>query len=219
MKIINDKVLLEKYVKKYSIRDYFDTKDLDFKLIEFKKGSFLTRPLEKMNYMFFVVGGSIKVQNLEESGIVHIIAKSAKFEFLGDFEFATGKNPQFYTEAMSDVVCVGLEFSKFNDILHEDVRFLNFIVKKLGNGFRNNAGLEYSYKGIDKKLLYFLKYMEPNHEIDGVERTVSALKCSRRQLQRVIARLCDENVLIKTGKGKYRLKEVADEDFWELYHD
>ncbi len=53
MKIINDKVLLEKYVKKYSIRDYFDTKDLDFKLIEFKKGSFLTRPLEKMEYMFF----------------------------------------------------------------------------------------------------------------------------------------------------------------------
>lgn len=219
MKIINDKEMLENYIVKFEIREYFDTTNLDFKLIKFEKGSFLTKPLQGMKYMLFIVSGSVKIQNLEESGVIHIVGKSGKFDFLGDCEFATGRNPQFYTLAMSDVFCVALEFSKYNEILHKDVRFLNFIVKKLGNGFRNSAGIEYSYQSVDKKLLYYLKYMEPNHEIDGVEQTVSWMKCSRRQLQRVIAKLCDEGVLIKTGKGKYSLKEVADEDFLKLYHD
>ncbi len=207
MKIINDRELLENYIDKFKIRQYFDTKELDFKLIEYKKGSFLTRPVEHMRYMLFVVSGSIKIQNFEENGIVRIVSKSNKYEFLGDFEFATGEKPQFYTEAMSDVVCVGLEFSKYNDILHSDVRFLNYIVKKLGNSFRNDTTVEYSSLSADKKLIYYLLHVEPNHEIDGVEQTVSRVKCSRRQLQRVIAAMCEDGILIKTGKGKYRLTE------------
>lgn len=32
------------------------------------------------------------------------------------------------------------------------------------------------------------------------------LRCSRRQLQRVLKKLCEENTVEKVGKGKYRLK-------------
>lgn len=95
MKIINDKELLENYIVKFEIREYFDTTNLDFKLIKFEKGSFLTKPLQGMKYMLFIVSGSVKVQNLEESGVIHIVGKSDKFDFWATASLLQGEIHSF----------------------------------------------------------------------------------------------------------------------------
>lgn len=42
--------------------------------------------------------------------------------------------------------------------------------------------------------------------LKSIEEAINYLHCSRRQLQRILKKLCDENILIKEGKGKYKIK-------------
>ena len=43
------------------------------------------------------------------------------------------------------------------------------------------------------------------HVLEGIEHATLRLRCSRRQLQRVIKDLCDQGLVVKVGKGKYQL--------------
>ena len=56
-------------------------------------------------------------------------------------------------------------------------------------------------------MLFFLKKVQADHAISSVNQAMQALHCSRRQLQRVLKKLCDEGLVVKTGRGHYRLRE------------
>ena len=42
--------------------------------------------------------------------------------------------------------------------------------------------------------------------LKSIEEATNYLHCSRRQLQRILKKLCDEGKMIKEGKGKYKIK-------------
>lgn len=48
----------------------------------------------------------------------------------------------------------------------------------------------------------------PTYELCSIESALYILHCSRRQLQRVLSKLCQEGFLLRTGKGHYRLNTV-----------
>ena len=45
----------------------------------------------------------------------------------------------------------------------------------------------------------------PDMTLTGVEKASLSLPCSKRQLLRILRTLQEEGIVIKTGKGKYRL--------------
>ena len=47
--------------------------------------------------------------------------------------------------------------------------------------------------------------LSPEHELYRISEAIYALRCSRRQLQRVLRKLADEGKIMKTGKGRYKL--------------
>ena len=210
MKLINDEKLLNEYIDKFDINSYFSTPDLRFRLIKFDKGNMITRSKSKLEYYLFIVSGSCKIYSLNAEGSIYSVAQSDGFWFCGDIEFATKEDSTFVTEAITDVYCVGLSVDECDEILHRDIKFLNFICRKLGNGYHQATLVDYSGRSLEDKLSNYLEAIAPNNEFNGVEKMVAVLKCSRRQLQRVIAKLCDEGSLEKTGKGSYRLKNGID---------
>lgn len=210
MKLINDEKLLNKYIEKFDINSYFSTPDLRFRLIKFDKGNMITRSKSKLEYYLFIVSGSCKIYSLNAEGSIYSVAQSEDFWFCGDIEFATNTEPEFVTEAISEVYCVGLPVSEYDEVLHKDIEFLNFICRKLGNGFHHSTLVDHSGRSLEEKLMNFIEIVSENHEIHGVEKVATSLKCSRRQLQRVIAKLCDNGTLEKIGKGSYRLKNGID---------
>ena len=48
--------------------------------------------------------------------------------------------------------------------------------------------------------------------LKSIEEATNYLHCSRRQLQRILKKLCDEGKMIKEGKGKYKIKG------WKFFH-
>ena len=54
-----------------------------------------------------------------------------------------------------------------------------------------------------------MKRNAPAFELNGIEAAVLQLRCSRRQLQRVLKKLCETGQVEKTGKGRYRWKKEA----------
>ncbi|MDO4460384.1 MAG: cyclic nucleotide-binding domain-containing protein [Clostridia bacterium] len=207
MKIIQDKALLQSYLEKYNIGSYFDTENLNFQLIKYDKGNMLTMTQTKLKYFLFVVAGKFKIYGINEDGSIFSVAREDKFTFLGDIEFAGGKCSEFDTEALTDVICVALSYDDYAEIFHRDVKFLNFILKKMSDSMERNSAIELPSQSIENKLINYLTIIEPSHEINGIEKTLTQLRCSRRQLQRVISKMCTEGKLIKTGKGRYVLAD------------
>ena len=64
--------------------------------------------------------------------------------------------------------------------------------KKILNHYLNENGL----------LLKYYCY----GSLKSIEEATNYLHCSRRQLQRILKKLCVEGKMIKVGKGKYKIK-------------
>ena len=67
--------------------------------------------------------------------------------------------------------------------------------KKILNHYLNENGL----------LLKYYCY----GSLKSIEEATNYLHCSRRQLQRILKKLCDEGKMIKEGKGKYRMPDSS----------
>ena len=61
-------------------------------------------------------------------------------------------------------------------------------------------------ESLQERLTAILENECSNQSFKGVEEMANRLRCSRRQLQRVLKDLCLSQVLEKTGKGEYRLR-------------
>ena len=66
------------------------------------------------------------------------------------------------------------------------------------------AKIELAVQTLEEKVLLYLNEIWPSHQITSVNAAMVSLHCSRRQLQRVLKKLCDEGVLEKNGRGSYR---------------
>ena len=208
MTVLYDDRLLESYMEKFGIRSYFDTENIDFKLLRFDRGNMLTMMQTEMKYFLFVVSGEFKIYGINEDGCSYSVARNdsgARFSFLGDVEFAGSRYSEFDTEAVTEVICVGLSYDDYYDVLHRDVRFLNFIIGRMSRRMAESSAVSLPSQSIEDKLINYLTRLSPEHEINGIEKTVTQIHCSRRQLQRVIAKMCAEGRLLKKGKGRYAL--------------
>lgn len=85
--------------------------------------------------------------------------------------------------------------------------FLRFVLARLAEKLALSSRMDVVTQTLEEKLLFYLNNVNPNHEITSISQTLQVLHCSRRQLQRLLKSLCDDNILIKKGRGCYVLKE------------
>lgn len=57
-------------------------------------------------------------------------------------------------------------------------------------------------------MINHLRYYCPGAEMNGLEHTAFRLHCSVRQLQRVLNRLEQQQIVERLGKGRYRLRRT-----------
>lgn len=205
MRVIQDETMLEHYFAGQQI--HFQKKPPVLKLIEFEKGELLNSPLQPLNQFYIIVKGSVTIYDLTEDGSIRYITKSDNETLLGDMEFSGVDKQPFYTETAEKVLCIALPFRENQDILENDPVFLRFALCQLAKKLSYSATMDAIAQTLEERVLFFLRKVQPSHEISSVNQALQPLHCSRRQLQRVLKKLCDEDLLIKTGRGCYRLKE------------
>ena len=69
-----------------------------------------------------------------------------------------------------------------------------------------------TFSDLREALLYYIRYQCPNQTITSVSQTASRLHYSLRQTQRVLQELTREGLLLRTGKGLYRLAVNGEKD-------
>jgi CRP/FNR family putative post-exponential-phase nitrogen-starvation transcriptional regulator len=204
MEYINNEKLLKKYLEQEKISEKFGSRELPFRLVRFEKGELLTSSGKRLDNLLFIARGDVRIYGISDDGRMSSVTAVGEHAMLGDAEFSRGKPSLFMTEALSEVICIAINIRDNLSALLEDACFLRFLNATLADKLEAFSRMEISMPTLEEKLLFYLKEVNPRHEVPGVERCTAELHCSRRQLQRVLKKLCDSGELIKTSKGHYR---------------
>ena len=207
MQRIRDKKQVEYWLQKGKIRGNFDTENLPFSVCRFEKGEYLTTQGGQLTELLFLIEGEVQIYGIREDGSVTPVNRHEAPVLLGDAEFVMGGASSLFTEAKSPVICAALPIEPYREKLNRDVKFLHLLLRSYAEKFHMMATLEASAKTIEERVLIYMRHVCPNGEINGIENALLQLRCSRRQLQRVLKKLCDAGTAEKIGKGKYRLTE------------
>ena len=179
-------------------------------LLMFEKGELLTHPLNPLDQFLIVIEGHIIIYSLTHEGNVRYIDRGCSGMLLGDMEFSGAIGGMLYTEAVAQVLCLSVPFQENRQALEKDPVFLRFVLSQLAGKLSLSSQIDTMEKTLSEKLLLYLRKIEPTHAIHSVNEAIQILHCSRRQLQRVLKKLCDEGVLIKSGRGCYLLAAPVD---------
>lgn len=204
MEIINHKKMVDHWVKKSGILAYFSASDLDFSLFRFSKGEYLASPDTRLEHLLFVTEGAVRVYGSRQDGSVVPVNQQSAPVMIGDIEFIRPGTP-FYALAASEVTCLAVSMQKYGQQLHGDVKFLHVLLQSYVDKLQLFAFVDAQAQTIEERVLLYLQHFCPSQELCGIEGAILQLRCSRRQLQRVLSRLCETGKLQKMGKGRYRL--------------
>lgn len=205
MEVLHSPAQLKRYLERYGIEERFATPDLQFRLLHFEKGEYLTAPYKRLDEIMFLVEGNVQIYHLRPDSGVSPVALAYPVTVFGDMEFATENLTSFYSEAMNTVLCVGLSLSRYREVLLQDSVFLFGMLHSLGNKLEKFTMLEASSQSLDGQVLFYLEHFCPQGCMHSVNAAVMHLHCSRRQLQRVLKKLCDDGRIEKQKRGTYRL--------------
>lgn len=205
MKEIRDTKKLELFFEEYRL--HFQQPPSLVKMVRFEKGELLTGPMHPLSSFYIVMEGSVSIYYIKEDGSIRYISKAGTGILLGDMEFSGIEENMYYAEAAETVICLKIPFQENRSILENDPVFLRFVLSQLAEKLSLFSRMDAVIQTLEEKLLFYLSNVEPNHEISSVSQTLQVLHCSRRQLQRVLKNLCNDNILIKKGRGCYKLKK------------
>lgn len=191
-------------------RQYFQAPPPVMRLLRFEKGEFLSRPFKKLNQFLLVVEGHIRIYDISDDSRIQGISAGGADALLGDIEFCSAAYRPFYTEAVEPVLCLAFPFAENRTALENDPVFLRFVLGQLARKLEMASHTNRFNLPLEERLLLFLESPQSGGVIRHLNDPLLHLHCSRRQLQRVLKKLCEEGQLEKTGRGCYRLAEKSE---------
>lgn len=206
MKTILDKNTVRELIKREKLEDYFDTRDLPFELYQYEKGEILSSPDKPLSGILFLIEGTVQIYGILSNGGKLSVRLMEKPTILGDVEFCQNVQSPLFTEAITRVKCLALPFGSCKEVLDKDVKFLHVLLDSLVQKMVSNSKNEVEMPTLEERILFYFENVFENYQLSGVEAATVQLRCSRRQLQRVLKKLCDEDKIQRIGKGKYKLK-------------
>ena len=204
MRTIKDPALLAAMLERHQIPSLFSTKDLDFTLLEYQPGEFLTSPNQETKRLLFLVQGTVAIRSIRSDGSEYLLTSDDRFSMLGDVEFVTGAPPSFWAQASTRILALGLSLETYQMILEQDVAFLHFLLHSLAEKLEASTKNEVQSDSLEDRLLKLMDLRCPDGVLTKIGETAALLHCSQRQLLRVLRRCTDSGILEKVGKGRYR---------------
>lgn len=207
MRLERDEKLLLKAVRELDLQNKFDIGKVKPVLCRGEKGELLSGPHIRQRYLYFLYSGTIQIYGVGFDGRKIPVNLARKGSVIGDVEFCSGRNSSIFSEVAKEVLCVGISTAEYRDVLENDNRFLRYLLSSLSSKVYLTSVSDVPAVSVEEKLLHYMERECPEHVLNGIEPATLALRCSRRQLQRVLKELCEEGRVKKTGRGIYCLTE------------
>lgn len=205
MKELYDTALLEELMTKHQLLSLFDTPNLAFRLYQYEKGELINHLNSPSEYLLFMVSGVIQINALRKDGSIYSICCVDSFTCLGDMEFIDDVDLNFYVEVQETTLCLALPLYAYKTQLLNDNVFLRFLLQSVTQKMAQFSSSAASFSSLEEKLLHYMAHECPNQQIQGVELTALQLRCSRRQLQRLLKSLTEQGIITHPKKGVYQL--------------
>lgn len=205
MKELNEPDQIELYIRKSGIKEKLSTEGIIFKVFRYEKGELLASPVEPLDHILFPVEGKAVIYGIRNDGTSFPISEIRKGDIIGDVEFTGSDEPVLFVEASKPVVCLAIDIKAYRKILMNDVTFLQTILASFAGKFRKIITIDAMSGNIEERVLNYMENLSPEHELYRISEVIYTLRCSRRQLQRVLRKLAEEGKIRKIGKGRYKL--------------
>lgn len=205
MRPVENVALIQRWVEESGVRGYFDTPHLVFQAYSFEKGEYITSPDVPMDKLLFCIRGTIQIYGIRDDGGISPIGLARSPAILGDVEFGNGGKSPFFSQAKTNALCLALSLREYSEQLHRDLRFLHCLLRFYGEKLERFSTQSVTGTTVEQRVLQYLENGDAPAELMGMESATLQLRCSRRQLQRVLKKLCLQGKIEKVGKGRYRL--------------
>lgn len=206
MKISTSEKEIHGAIEALDLSSQFNTDNLHFEIRTYEKNEQIVSPIKPLTNFVFVLSGSVRIYYLDEDSTIHTITNIGSGEIMGYDEFAFGSDIHtLYAESVTRTKVLIMPFRQHSRSLKNDNRFLLFLLKKVLNTQSQRATMNTLYNELEDKLLFYIENICENKTIDNVSTAVTAMGCSRRQLQRILKKLCDDGTLTHEKRGRYIL--------------
>jgi CRP-like cAMP-binding protein len=216
--LIHNPTKLQACIRELGLNSWFSTNVEPYlELHRFRKDEFIFTQFDKPNYIYFFVSGKAKVHQVNKNGSVTLIKFYVTGDLVGDLELLDIVASTASLQAIEEVLCIGINTSKYKDLLLNDVIFLKALATQLGKKLLEdtvNFSKNQSY-AVENRLAAFIL----TSQVDGcfnetLTEVADYLGTSYRHLLRVLASLCSNGYLSKSSCGyqileRKQLEELA----------
>jgi CRP-like cAMP-binding protein len=218
MNEIINKDLLKFYLQEHELDNLFNQEILqEMQMFQLNKGEILCRQGDKLEQMYFLVKGKLKISKTLPNGKSLLLRFSNPLAIIGDIEFTTQYEIMINVESVYESLLIRVNFNTLYKNFYNNPEFLQFILKKVSHNL-------YSFSNFTSFLLYpvenrLASYLisvtnEENHYIFSEEmktpkltELADLLGTSYRHLNRVVKKLCLESI-IERKKGVLFIKDI-----------
>lgn len=179
--------------------------DVDFYLIKYEKGEFVSSPFQDELLFQIVEQGSISIYFIRNDGTRYALSNGTADYFLGDMDIFYPKNDNIYVEAAESLTCIAFSIEKHREMLLSNNKFLELICKSLAAKIGAMTTMDAAPTSLAERVMSYMKYKCADATLKGIEQSAFHLHCSARQLQRILNQSEAAGLVRKLGKGTYKL--------------
>lgn len=209
MKRVNDKNLLEGYIREFELGSLFQKDMRPFmSLMSFERGECICNTGDELEYFYFNVFGKLKVYTLMENGKSLLLRFNKPLSVVGDVEFMSGYRIKCNVDSLNESHLIGIAVDDINKHAGNDPVFLSFVIKSLGYKLytiSNSTSINLLYS-LEKRFASYIISISSEEvnskDINEIKTTsmtemATLLGTSYRHLNRVIRELADRGIVAK----------------------
>ena len=205
MEIINDKDLLNRFLKEHHIKELFSSCQPRFTLLRYWPGEMLTTPFAPSQYLQFIIRGELLLYDMpNENSTVSLQTSHQEIRMIGDMELLDVDFVPFFVEAKSEVITAALYLDQYREALLKDPVLLQHVCRDLAAKLRGATDVS-MHITLRDRLGAYIEHCGAGYEIRGVARLAEQLNVSERQMIRVLKSFCAEGRLRHVKAGVYRV--------------
>ena len=205
MKKTYDKAFIEESLKQTKYESIMSGLQEHLFMTQYQKGEFVTTPLQEEHLFQIIVQGTVSIYFIRDDGSVYSLANGKENYLLGDMEIFQHQLSNVYAQANDNVICLALSIKTSRGVLLENCQFLQLVCESLTQKMESITTFDTAPASLKQRVLIYMKYKCGKGELKGLQQAAFHLNCSTRQLQRILNQHESDGIVMKTGKGTYKL--------------
>lgn len=205
MKKIYSEKTVESFIQKCRYQEILKSLPVRKYVIQYEQGEYLTDPSHTELLFRIIAEGTIDIYFIRDDGTRYALSNGGAGYMIGDSDFFETGNKGIIAEASEDVTCIAFSIKENRDALLNHISFLRLIAESLSKKMAAITELDALPASLEERVTTYMKFKCKNGTLKGIERAAFRMRCSSRQLQRIMNRLEADGTVIKIGRGCYQL--------------